>query len=376
MADAPDELWRDVSIIVRHLRLILALLVVSVIIAIASGFLTNTTNRARSEADLLLETAIPLSGNAQATPNLDTFENLAKSDEVVAAAASKVGLTPEELKSKITITTTERNIRDPASLDHLAISATGDTQAQAEAIAGATMDAFATAAKAVQSDPAGLKSLRDQEALALEELGKSDQGQVFELAQVQADLQAQRTLISTLSQDVASVEQALELLRTQASRPLGELIVAVAGVLGGGPEGTGGIERASSVAELQGGLTLRSELALKLKENTQTGIEALAKREQELLAATAGQSSASTLYSTAVRNVQAATLAGSQTRTQVTITANAVDTSTGVGWLARIGAAAAFAIVAGVAGAFALEFLASFSRQRLQGNEESRPKEA
>jgi len=376
MADAPDELWRDVSIIVRHLRLILALLVVSVIIAIASGFLTNTTNRARSEADLLLETAIPLSGNAQATPNLDTFENLAKSDEVVAAAASKVGLTPEELKSKITITTTERNIRDPASLDHLAISATGDTQAQAEAIAGATMDAFATAAKAVQSDPAGLKSLRDQEALALEELGKSDQGQVFELAQVQADLQAQRTLISTLSQDVASVEQALELLRTQASRPLGELIVAVAGVLGGGPEGTGGIERASSVAELQGGLTLRSELALKLKENTQTGIEALAKREQELLAATASQSSASTLYSTAVRNVQAATLAGSQTRTQVTITANAVDTSTGVGWLARIGAAAAFAIVAGVAGAFALEFLASFSRQRLQGNEESRPKEA
>ena len=376
MADAPDELWRDVSIIVRHLRLILALLVVSVIIAIASGFLTNTTNRARSEADLLLETAIPLSGNAQATPNLDTFENLAKSDEVVAAAASKVGLTPEELKSKITITTTERNIRDPASLDHLAISATGDTQAQAEAIAGATMDAFATAAKAVQSDPAGLKSLRDQEALALEELGKSDQGQVFELAQVQADLQAQRTLISTLSQDVASVEQALELLRTQASRPLGELIVAVAGVLGGGPEGTGGIERASSVAELQGGLTLRSELALKLKENTQTGIEALAKREQELLAATAGQSSASTLYSTAVRNVQAATLAGSQTRTQVTITANAVDTSTGVGWLARIGAAAAFAIVAGVAGAFALEFLASFSRHRLQGNEESRPKEA
>jgi len=376
MAEAQDELWRDVSVIVRHLRLILALLVVALIVAIASGLLTNTTHRARSEAEIQLETAIPLSGNTEATPDLETYEKLAMSDEVAAAAATKVDLSAEELKAKISITTTERNPRDPASVDRLTISATGDTQAQAEAIAAATMDAFAEAAKAVQTDPAGLESLRQQEALALDELGKFDQGQVFELAQVQADLLAKRTLVSVLSQDIASIEQALEILRAQGSRPLGELIVAVAGVLGASPEGAAGIERASSVAELQGGLTLRSELALNLKEKAQAEIEPLAQREQELLAATAGQSSASTLYSTAVRNVQAATLAGSQTRTQVTVTAKAVDTSTGVDWLARLGAAAAFALVAGVAGAFALEFLASFSRRRRQGNEEARPKEA
>ncbi len=376
MAEAQDELWRDVSIIAKHLRLILTLLVVALLVAVASGLLTDTTHKARSQADIEIETATPLSGNIDATPDLETFEVLAKSDEVAAAAASKVGLTPEQIKAKITITTIERNVRDPASLDRLTIVATGDTQAQAEAVAAATMDAFAEAAEAVQTDPDGLESLEEQAALALEALGKSDQEQVFELAQVQADLLARRTQISTLSQDIASVEQALEILRTHASRPLVELIVAIAGVLGSGPSGADGVEQASTVAELQGGLTLRSELARTLREKAQAEVESLARRERELLSATAVQTSASTLYATAVRNVQAADLAGSQTRTQVTVTARAVDISTGVDWLARLGAAAAFALVVGVAGAFALEFLASFSRRRSQGNEKTHQEEA
>src|SRR3990170_7253506 len=375
MAEAQDELWRDVSIVVKHFRLILALLVVALIAAIASGLLTNTTHRARSEAEIQLETAIPLSGNTEATPDLETYEKLAMSDDVAAAAASKVGLSAEELRGKITVTTTVRNIRDPASLDRLAISATGDTQAQAEATAAATMDAFAEAARALQSDPEGLESLRQQEALALEDLGKYDQEQVIELGKVQADLGATRALTSALSQDIASIEQALELLQTQGSRPLGELIVAVAGVLGG-PAGSGGIEQASTVEELRGGLTLRSGLAQELKEKAETKAVALALLEQDLLAATTGQRSALAVYNSAVRNVQAAILAGTQTRTEVSVTASAVDTSTGADWPARLGAAAAFALVTGVAGAFALEFVTSLSRRRRQRSEKTRPEEA
>ena len=375
MAEAQDELWRDVSIVVKHFRLILALLVVALIAAIASGLLTNTTHRARSEAEIQLETAIPLSGNTEATPDLETYEKLAMSDDVAAAAASKVGLSAEELRGKITVTTTVRNIRDPASLDRLAISATGDTQAQAEATAAATMDAFAEAARALQSDPEGLESLRQQEALALEDLGKYDQQQVFELGQVQVDLEATRALTSALSQDIASIEQALELLQTQGSRPLGELIVAVAGMLGG-PEGSGGIEQASTVEELRGGLTLRNGLAQELKEKAETKVAALALLEQDLLAATTGQRSALAVYNSAVRNVQAAILAGTQTRTEVSVTASAVDTSTGADWPARLGAAAAFALVTGVAGAFALEFVTSLSRRRRQRSEKTRPEEA
>jgi len=375
MAEAQDELWRDVSIIVRHLRLILALLVVALIAAIASGLLTNTTHRARSEAEIQLETAIPLSGNTEATPDLETYEKLAMSDDVAAAAASKVGLSAEELRGKITVTTIVRNIRDPASLDRLAISATGDTQAQAEATAAATMDAFAEAARALQSDPEGLESLRQQEALALEDLGKYDQQQVIELGKVQADLGATRALTSALSQDITSIEQALELLQTQGSRPLGELIVAVAGMLGG-PEGSGGIEQASTVEELRGGLTLRNGLAQELKEKAETKVAALALLEQDLLAATTGQRSALAVYNSAVRNVQAAILAGTQTRTEVSVTASAVDTSTGADWPARLGAAAAFALVTGVAGAFALEFVTSLSRRRRQRSEKTRPEEA
>jgi len=375
MAEAQDELWRDVSIVVKHFRLILALLVVALIAAIASGLLTNTTHRARSEAEIQLETAIPLSGNTEATPDLETYEKLAMSDDVAAAAASKVGLSAEELRGKITVTTTVRNIRDPASLDRLAISATGDTQAQAEATAAATMDAFAEAARALQSDPEGLESLRQQEALALEDLGKYDQQQVIELGKVQADLGATRALTSALSQDITSIEQALELLQTQGSRPLGELIVAVAGMLGG-PEGSGGIEQASTVEELRGGLTLRNGLAQELKEKAETKVAALALLEQDLLAATTGQRSALAVYNSAVRNVQAAILAGTQTRTEVSVTASAVDTSTGADWPARLGAAAAFALVTGVAGAFALEFVTSLSRRRRQRSEKTRPEEA
>ena len=375
MAEAQDELWRDVSIVVKHFRLILALLVVALIVAIASGLLTNTTHRARSEAEIQLETAIPLSGNTEATPDLETYEKLAMSDDVAAAAASKVGLSAEELRGKITVTTTVRNIRDPASLDRLAISATGDTQGQAEATAAATMDAFAEAARALQSDPEGLESLRQQEALALEDLGKYDQQQVIELGKVQADLGATRALTSALSQDITSIEQALELLQTQGSRPLGELIVAVAGMLGG-PEGSGGIEQASTVEELRGGLTLRNGLAQELKEKAETKVAALALLEQDLLAATTGQRSALAVYNSAVRNVQAAILAGTQTRTEVSVTASAVDTSTGADWPARLGAAAAFALVTGVAGAFALEFVTSLSRRRRQRSEKTRPEEA
>jgi len=237
------------------------------------------------------------------------------------------------------------------------------------------MDAFAEAARALQSDPEGLESLRQQEALALEDLGKYDQQQVIELGKVQADLGATRALTSALSQDITSIEQALELLQTQGSRPLGELIVAVAGMLGG-PEGSGGIEQASTVEELRGGLTLRNGLAQELKEKAETKVAALALLEQDLLAATTGQRSALAVYNSAVRNVQAAILAGTQTRTEVSVTASAVDTSTGADWPARLGAAAAFALVTGVAGAFALEFVTSLSRRRRQRSEKTRPEEA
>ena len=151
--------------------------------------------------------------------------------------------------------------------------------------------------------------------------------------------------------------------------------MAVAGVLGG-PAGSGGIEQASTVEELRGGLTLRSGLAQGLKENAETEAAALARREQELLVATAGQRSAQAVYGSAVRNVQAAILAGTQTKTEVSVTASAVDTSTGADWPARLAAAAAFALVAGVAGAFALESLTSLSRRRRQGSEKTRPEEA
>ena len=367
MARAQDDLWRDVSVILKHIRFIVALFAVAVVVAVATGLAVNTESQATSEAEIDIEVPTPLFGTSKTAPTLATFADLAESDEVTQASAQELSMDPAELRDNITVRTVQRDPQDRESVDRLFVEATGPSREQAKEIATAVMDAFVGAAEGLGSDPQGLELLREQETLALQRLQEFDQEQLFELAQVQTDLGAQRRLVTSLTAEVSAIDRALELVQAEASRPLGELAVAVSGVVGGS-QGTGGIDQASTVEELRGGLELRRELAEDLTGEIQLKVNALEKREQELSLATADQSAALSVYNIALRDLEAADLAAAQTETAVTVTASGVDTSESVNWLARLGAAAAFGLVVGVAAAFALEFLAPHWQRWRGGN--------
>jgi hypothetical protein len=374
MTESQDELWRDVSVVLKHIRFIVALFALAIVVAVASGLAASSESRAISEAEIVIEASTPLFGGTDTVPTLDTFDALAQSDEVVQTAAQEIGVDPEELRKNITVRAVERDPRDRESVDRLSIEATGASRGQARETAAAVMDAFVAAAEGSQSDPQGLESLQEQETLALQRLQEFDQAEVLELVQVQADLARNRSLIASLKGQVTAIEQALELIRAEGSRPLAELVVAISGVLGGS-QGTGGIDQASTVEELEQGLELRRQLDEGLTTRAEQEVETLAQRERELLLVTAEGGAAMALYTTAVRNLRAAELAESLTETEITVTERGLDSSSGVNWLARLAAAAAFGLVVGVVGAFALELLGPYWRRWREGNTASPSRE-
>jgi hypothetical protein len=370
MTETQDDLWRDLSIVVKHVRFIAALFILALLVAVGTGLMADSNASARSELEIKVDAVAPLFGGMETIPTIETFENLVNGDQVAEDAARTVGITAEELKSRISVDTVERDRRDPSSVDRLSIETTGNSREQAQTIAGAVVDAFVEAAQELETDPDALESQQEQEALALERLEEFDQAQLIELAQVQADLSVMRNLQSTLTRSLPAIDQALELLEAEGSRPIEELMVAVAGTVGL-PDVMAGTEQVFTVDELEGGLELRRTLAQGLIRSAQSDIEALAHREQELLVATRGQSAAMTVYTTAQRNLEATRLAATQTRVETTVVARAVDTSSGASWRSRLGAAAAVGLVGGVAGAFALEFVGSLWRRRTLENKAS-----
>jgi hypothetical protein len=361
-------------VVLKHIRFIVALFALAIVVAVASGLAASSESRAISEAEIVIEASTPLFGGTDTVPTLDTFDALAQSDEVVQTAAQEIGVDPEELRKNITVRAVERDPRDRESVDRLSIEATGASRGQARETAAAVMDAFVAAAEGSQSDPQGLESLQEQETLALQRLQEFDQAEVLELVQVQADLARNRSLIASLKGQVTAIGQALELIRAEGSRPLAELVVAISGVLGGS-QGTGGIDQASTVEELEQGLELRRQLDEELTTRAEQEVETLAQRERELLLVTAEGGAAMALYTTAVRNLRAAELAESLTETEITVTERGLDSSSGVNWLARLAAAAAFGLVVGVVGAFALELLGPYWRRWREGNTASPSRE-
>lgn len=314
-------------------------------------------------------------GSGQAMPTLDTIAYLAESDEVAAQVAQKLGTEPEEISDNLSVDTQARDPNDRQSLDELSVEVTGLSQHRAEQIATAVMDVVVERAEQLKLDPRGVESLLQLQALAQQRLQELDQADVSELAQVQSDLASQRGRLISLKTELSALDEALAPVRADPSRPLGELVVAVSGVLGGA-EGAGGVEHASSVEELERGLELRRQLTESLIEPIQSDIEALTDRERELVSLVADDNAALSVYISAAQSLQAADLAGEQTEIEVEVTRSGVNTSGSANWPARLGAAAAFGLVAGVAGAFALEFLTPYWRQWRRGSTSSRPDEA
>jgi hypothetical protein len=361
MAEPQDELWHDVSVVLKHVRFIAALLVIALVVAVATGLASDPQGRATSEAEIDIRSAAPLFGGTETVLTLDSLAELAESEEVAEAAAQRVGMDPQALGDSIDVSTEAKDVRDSESVDRLIVRATDPSADRAQEIATAVMDAFVQAAERTKSNPLGVESLRRQLTSADGKLRQFDQGELIELAQVQTELSGRRELLASLRAEALTIDQALEVLARERSRPMSELLVAVAGALDG-LQGTE-LEQASTVGELEGGLELRREFVQGVIERAQADVDTLGLREQELIRLTADQSSVLAVYGAAVRNLEAADLAAEQTETEINVTASGVDSSDRVTWLARLSGATAFGLVAGVAGAFAIEFFAPHWRQ-------------
>ena len=373
MAQPQDDLWHDVSIVLKHIRFIIVLFVLALAAAALTGLTANTQNRAKSEAEVDLRPAVPVA-NSAAAPTLHTIEDLAGSDAVIEAAAEKADIEPDQIRQRVQVDVIERDRRFPDSVDRIVIEASGGSRSQAGSTVTAFMDAMVEAVDALRSDPEKLESLRQEQDLALQRFQQFDQAKVLELGQVQSDLNHERSLLSSLTGETTLIDQALALIDANSSRPVAELITAISGLLGN-VDGGAGLPETSSVASLRAGLQLRRDLVQELIEHTQSGAQTLAQREQELLAATAGQGEALSIYTITQRDLQAAELTGELSETKLTVTVDGVNISSGVNWLARLGAGAAFALVAGVAGAFALEFLHSYWQRWRRGDPAPEPED-
>ncbi|MEX0801426.1 MAG: hypothetical protein WD379_09440 [Dehalococcoidia bacterium] len=373
MPEAQDDLWHDVSVVMKHIRLIAGVFALAIIVAVISGIVAGGSGSAQSKAQIDVEAATPLFGGLDSVPDIDTFEDLALSDEVAQTAAAELDIGAEDVIARRSVSVIEKDPRNRDSVDQVTFKTTGDSPGDAQALAIALVDAFEERAEEIGSDPRAVASFQEQQDRALERLGAVDQSRLSELAAVQSDLARERGQISAIKSQVSAIDQALAVIGAESDRPIGELVVAVSGVLGG-VQGPDGIEQAGSVEELRDGLALRRQLSEALVPGIEANIETLAAREQELLVSSAEQEAAVALYGAAIRNVEAADLAGGQTDIEVTVTDRGRDTSTGADWLARLGAAAAFGLVVGVVGALALEFLMPYW-QRWRGGQTSAPRE-
>jgi len=52
MANAQDDLWRDVSIVIKHVRFIAAFFIVALLVSAVTGLMTHSDHSARSSAEI------------------------------------------------------------------------------------------------------------------------------------------------------------------------------------------------------------------------------------------------------------------------------------------------------------------------------------
>ena len=200
MAQPQDDLWHDVSIVLKHIRFIIVLFVLALAAAALTGLTANTQNRAKSEAEVDFRPAVPVA-NSAAAPTLLTIEDLADSDAVIEAAAEQAGIEPDQIRQRVQIDVLERDRRFPDSVDRIVIEASGGSRSQAGSTVTAFMDAMTEAVDALRSDPEKLESLRQEQDLALKRFNQFDQAKVLELGQVQSDLSRSQMMAADTNYD-------------------------------------------------------------------------------------------------------------------------------------------------------------------------------
>jgi uncharacterized protein involved in exopolysaccharide biosynthesis len=343
---------RDVTVVLKHYRFILALLVGAIIVALLTGLMNDSEFTARRELQFKTNNAALLLSRSDLSPKLDTLENLATSDELAQEVADRLGggEQPPQILSRISIRSVKGIPADPR--DRIIIRARGTSRDTALALVNTWADRLAEKASVMAVDPEALKRLQETEKMAQERLAKTDSSAARELASVTEGLSAQRTQLFVLRTEIASLDQALAFIDAHPGATPDELRVAVSSLLAN-------LDQLSfaSAKELSGSLRLRRDFLTALIPEMESEIESLEQREEALTAEAGDRKAAEATLDAAQQALATAELLAANTEAGLEVTAGAALVSGGMSWLARFGAAVAFGLVAGVAGAFALEYL-------------------
>jgi capsular polysaccharide biosynthesis protein len=343
---------KDVVIVLRHYRFILFLLVAAIVVALLTGLAADVAYTATTEVEIDVTNVTALSGRNDLTPKLETFEELATSDEVATEVAARLAdaRTPSELLNLISIRATASTPANPG--DRITIDAEGSLESDALTLAGTWAEVLAEKASATTVDPEAVRSLQAARAATQARLDEVDPTATRELASTSADLSNKRQRLIGLRTSIAELDDALAFIRDHPEVSLDELRVAL-GVLLAEVDNP----PYETPQELANGLQLRRDFLSTLTPRIEAQIEELVQQEEDLSLESAEFAAArAALQGTQQNLVTADVLAATATVTADVIPGTST-VSGGVNWLARIGAAAAFGLVAGVAGAFALEYL-------------------
>jgi len=351
-SDSGRDFRRDVTVVLKHYRFILMLLVGALIVALLTGLTANSESTARTELQFKTSNTPLLLSRSDLSPKLDTLEGIAKSDELAQEVGGKLGGgdQPAQLLSRVTIRAIKGIPADPR--DRMIITARGSSSDAALALVNTWAEVLTEKASVMAVDPEALKRLQETETMAQERLARTDNSAATELATVTDGLRTQRTQLFTLQTEMASLDQALTFIDAHPEATPNELRVAVSSLLAN-------LDQLSfaSAKELSDGLSLRRNFLAALIPEIESGIGDLEQREEALTTEAGDRTAAEATLNTAQQALATAELLAANTGAGIEVSGSAAQVSGGMSWLARFGAAVAFGLVAGVGGAFALEYL-------------------
>jgi capsular polysaccharide biosynthesis protein len=355
--DSGHDFRTDALVVLKHSRFIAVLFLAALVVALLTGLVADQDYTAKSTIEVEIA-PVPVLAPTRSdfVPDAGTFERLAASQEVATEVAARLddGRTPEQLIGLIGTRSVASTPLNP--VETVFIDADGASEAAARRLGSTWTDVFVEKAEATRVDPDTLALLQSAEQAARERLSTLDPTASRQLAAVTENLRAARVRLSTTVNSLSAAEEGLGFIEANPEASLSDIQVALAGVLtelNDTPFDT--------VAELTDGLQLRRDFLTASAPDIQAEIDELVQQEEELTREASERKAAENALLNAEQALATAQLLTDTGFVTASVTGGP-SLSGGVNWLARVGAAAAFGLVVGVAGAFALEYLGPYLR--------------
>jgi len=356
MTEAPAEpghdFRKDAVVVLKHSRFIAVLFLAALVVSLVTGLVADEDFTAKTTVEVEIA---PIPGLAPTrndfVPDAGAFERLAAGQEVADEVATRLndGRTAEQLLTLIDSRSVASTPLNP--VETVFIDADGSSEVAARTLGATWTEVYVEKAEATRVDPDALALLEAAEQAARERLRTLDPTASRQLAAVTENLRAARVRLSTTTTSLSGAEEGLAFIEAHPEATLADLQIALAAVLAEMND-----TPFDTAAELTDGLQLRRDFLSASLPDIQAEIDALVPQEEELTREATERKAAEN----ALLNAQQA-LATAQLLTETGFVTAAVTSgpslSGGVNWPARVGAAAAFGLVVGVAGAFALEYL-------------------